>query len=328
MFAVKSRRSMPWYRLLLAMTSLWFLAGPSTLCAADVQPKKLLIYYGWPSHINGASSVAGAAMEFARYDYLILGDGLEKAIHPDHLNAMAILADPHMANTRVFGYIDLGGSTQNLPMDEVFKRVDEWTAAGAYGIFFDDFGYDFLTTRIRQNTAVRYAHSRGRAVTINAFRPADAFSATSDRRFNPYGLRCVVGPSDFYLYESHQIQVGAYLNEATWQAKANTIKSFQDVLGFKVLSTTTSDMGGSYDARKFFYSWYSALLYGHEATGWGELYYSAASASAPFRDRPVTAPGSVYTGPVVNISPQFTRTTNLGMIIVNTATHDAGFGSH
>ena len=131
-----------WHSLLLALTAIWFCLGSTTTCSADLQPKKLLIYYGWPSSISG-TGVAGAATVFAQYDYVVLGDGLEKANHPDHNNTIAILANPQMANKRVFGYIDLGISTQNLSLLEIKTQVDEWKAMGVYGIFFDDFGYDF-----------------------------------------------------------------------------------------------------------------------------------------------------------------------------------------
>lgn len=52
--------------------------------AADVEPGSLLIYYGWPSSINGTFSVALAAAELGRYDVIVLGDGLSKDTHPDH----------------------------------------------------------------------------------------------------------------------------------------------------------------------------------------------------------------------------------------------------
>ena len=41
------------------------------------KPKTLLIYYGVPSAINGSTSIEGAANELGRYDFLILGDGLQ-----------------------------------------------------------------------------------------------------------------------------------------------------------------------------------------------------------------------------------------------------------
>jgi hypothetical protein len=274
--------------------------------------------------INGSSSVAGAAAELGRYDYVVLGDLLEKTSHPDHASTVAILAHPAMTNTTVFGYINLAVTVENLPLSEIQVRVDEWQASGANGIFFDLFGYDFETARARQNAAVDYAHSKGMPVVANAFIPDDAFGSQVNA-YNPSGKPTSLNGADFYLYESHQIILGQYDAEGSWRTKANALEAFQKSLGFKILSVTTSDVGTPYDPNMFFYAWYSAVLYGHEATGWGEFDYSALSSSAPFRTRPSVDPGIVFSSPVVAASPVFTRTTNLGTVLVNTAAHAAGF---
>jgi hypothetical protein len=292
--------------------------------ATSVTPKTLLIYYSYPSSINGTYTVTGAAAELGQYDYVVLGDLLEETSHPDHANTVAIIADPAMANTTVFGYIDLGVTSENLPLSEIQARVDEWQATGAAGIFFDLFGYDYGTPRARQNAAVDYAHGKGMPVVANAWVPADAFGTTSNP-YNPSGTSTSLNASDFYLAESYQIMLDQFASESDWRTKADALKTFQDAIGFKIFSVTTTDSGGSYDQNKFFYAWYSALLDGHEATGWGEYIYSALSASAPFRMRPNVDPGSSFTGNIVAASPLFTRDTNLGTAFVNTSTHAFGW---
>ena len=94
-------------------------------------------------------SLTAAAADFGLYNYIVLGDTLEETSHPDHANTVTILADLP-STTTAFGYIDLGVTTQDLPLTEVYARIDEWKATGAKGIFFDDFGYDYGTTRDRQ----------------------------------------------------------------------------------------------------------------------------------------------------------------------------------
>ena len=293
--------------------------------AQDLTPKKLLIYYGFPSSINATFSVAGAAAEFGQYDYVVLGDGLEKNTHPDHQNTVDIMAHAAMTNTTVFGYIDLGVTTQNLTISEVKTRIDEWQVTGADGIFFDDFGYDFNTSRARQNEAVDSVHSKGMPVVANGFFVADVFGSDVDAVHNPTGTATSLEASDFYLYESHQITVGQFVSESAWKNKANALKNFQDALGFKIFSITTNDAGNIYSEDEFFYSWYSALLYGHEATSWGEYNFSAITASAPFRLRPVVNAGSAFTSDIVNASPVYSRSTVPGEIQVNTLTHTGSF---
>ena len=120
-------------------------------CAAAQAPGSLLIYYGWPSAINGSTTVAEAATELGRYDIVVLGDGVSKPEHPDHAKAREILQHPAVADATFFGYVDLGVSTQNLKMGAVFAAIEAWRETGVSGIFFDDFGYDFGTDRERQN---------------------------------------------------------------------------------------------------------------------------------------------------------------------------------
>lgn len=300
---------------------------------ADVTPDKLLIYYGFPTSINMSFGVLNASGHFNDYDLVVLGDGLTNPSHPDHQNTIDIIAHPLTAATSFFGYIDLGVSTQNLSQTEIETRIAGWKAMGADGIFFDDFGYDFGTSRGRQNAAVDAAHAQGLPVIANAFVPADAFSAAIDLTYNPTGVATSLGASDFYLYESHQIRLAQYDAEATWRTKADAIEAFRQALGFGVLSITTTNIDdpAAYDANQFFYAWHSALLSGHVATGWGEFSFSAAGASngqAPFRTRPSVSPGTSFLGGVVDDSPVFLRNTDVARIHVDTSDHSYAVTPH
>jgi len=254
------------------------LVCPAPAGAQGIRPKALLVYYGYPSAINGASSLSAAAQEFARYDYVLWGDGLEDPLHPDHSNAVAIGNDPAMARTHLYGYVDLGVTTRNLPMTKIKGQITRWRALGVDGIHLDNFGYDFGTSRDRQNAAVDIAHLLGLAVIANGFRPADAFSDVADPVFNPSGTPCRLGASDFYFYESHGVRLGQFEDAEDWRARSDSLEAFRARLGFRILSSTSSatDDPAAYDEAGFDYAWYAALLYGHEATGWGEYGYCAA----------------------------------------------------
>ncbi|HQU70931.1 MAG TPA: FlgD immunoglobulin-like domain containing protein [Calditrichia bacterium] len=303
-----------------------FALQPAMSQAPSLNPKKLLIYYGWPSAINSTFTVPLAAAEFARYDYVVLGDGLEKSSHGDHQNTVGIIDSLHSwGGTAVFGYIDLGVLTQNLPLTEIETRVDEWLQSGADGIFFDDFGYDFQVSRERQNAAVDYAHNAGLPVIANGWNPDHLFGTAVDPDYNPGGAAASLDNRDFYLSESYQIAIGAYQSEGDWYFKAEMLKAYQDNIGFKILSITTNDAANSYDENKFFYAWHSALMYGHEATGWGEYGFSASSASAPYRDRPAVDGGTLFLNLVQNNSPVFERDTDAGRLSIDLSAHTYSF---
>jgi hypothetical protein len=311
--------------LLCATPQLPALAG-----AQSPRPGNLLVYYGYASAINAAPSVSAAAAEFGAYDYVVWGQGLEDPAHPDHANAVAIVAHEATATTRIFGYVDLGVTTQNLPMAEIEARITRWAQMGADGVLFDNFGYDFHTDRARQNATVDFAHAQGLDVIVSAFRPQDAFGNRVDPVHNPSGVDTHIAASDFYLYESHGVRLGEYEDGAAWQQKSDTLEAYRQSLGFRILSITTpaTDDPGAYDESRFFYAWHAAQLYGHAATGWGEFEYSATGASsgqAPYRARPTLDPGTSFTGPVYHAGTMHTRRTDEGQLWLDTADHTFGF---
>lgn len=290
----------------------------------DGGPGKLLIYYSYPSSINGTFSVPAAAAEFGQYDYVVIGDGLQSAGHPDHANTVSIISHATTVNTKFFGYIDLGVSTQNLSMAEIQQRMLDWAGMGVVGILLDDFGYDWGVTRDRQNAAVDFAHANSLRVIANGWVPADVFGAGAHAN-NPMGTPTHLNASDFYLFESHQIIEGAPMDPDFWFAKAEALVAYQETIGFEILSITTIDAANSYSEVEFFYSWYSAAMYGHEATGWGEYIFSAITATAPFRTRPTVDVGQTLACEVTRTGDRFARGTELGTIVVDAMTLEASF---
>src|SRR4051794_38029690 len=91
---------------------------------ALASPASLLIYYSYPSVINGATTTTQAATEFGRYDQVVLGGGLEQTTHPDHANTVAIIHDANDANTTFLGYVDLGVYTSHFTTAQIDQRID------------------------------------------------------------------------------------------------------------------------------------------------------------------------------------------------------------
>ncbi|MEZ4289279.1 MAG: hypothetical protein R3E53_01600 [Myxococcota bacterium] len=330
--------------------------------AGALNPGALLVYYGIPSLINGAAGdLDVAAATLGAYDVVVLGAGLEvPAGQPGHLaehaNTVAIVARPAMTDTLVFGYIDLGvanttGPLSNFAIAEIVQRADWWlNEVGADGIFLDDYGYDFCVSRQRQNDAIAgiRALSTGAPIPIvaNAFRPDDVFGTQTTHAFatpwcdatvpdpvfvpNPGQIASLLSADDYYFYESHQLINGDFeANDYAfdWQFKSQYLANAQASLDFGILSTTTIDGADVYDELAFFYSWYSAALYGHDATGWGEVLFSAPTSQAPFRARPAVDVGDVFlTSPGQSVDfVEWSRDTDAGRIWIDTQTHESGF---
>ncbi len=290
--------------------------------------------------------------------------------HPNHEVTKAILdrAPVEAPHTLFFGYIALSSnpghlnySTSPLPnpddkWKEVQAHVDWWKAMKVDGIFFDEFGFDYLYNpntgqydpsygRDRQNDAVGKAHDLGFTVIANAYHPEDALGE-GWLGFHPLtdplpttGKPSEVGAAgsyvDFYFYEEHQFEeddppgtAGDYVpvhdtpDKVGWKNKAEALLAYfegNQNANFNVMSVTTTRL--PYDQAAFYYSWYSAFLYGHEATGWGEDPIFSTESNAPYHERPTdtgcssdclgTNPGTSFTSePVWNQNDStVTRTT-------------------
>ena len=95
-------------------------------------PKYLAVYYGWPSLVqNSQGDVTKASTWFKQFDLIVLGDGIWKPTHGDNVKTKAIIQNLITAGKKVFGYVDLGVSTQNLTETQMRQAVDGWVAMGA-----------------------------------------------------------------------------------------------------------------------------------------------------------------------------------------------------
>jgi hypothetical protein len=101
-----------------------------TLSSVKV-PKYLAIYYGWPSLVeNSQGNVTKASNWFEKFDLIVFGDGIWKNTHGDHLKTQTIIQNLIVYNKKIFGYIDLGVSTQNLSDVQMREAVDGWSTMG------------------------------------------------------------------------------------------------------------------------------------------------------------------------------------------------------
>ncbi len=354
-----------------------------------LEPGRLAIYFGFPSAVNGAAGdVNAAAAVFDDYDVVLFGawlhlpqhdpgdpgsnpffdNGCTQNAHFDHNNTAAIISLLTPA-TVVYGYVSIGGentaricpSTAPTPTPlsemEIQTAIDQWDAMGVTGIFFDEAGYDFGTTRARQNTAINYAHSKGLSVFINAFNPDDIFSdeavgnvvypfgsnlggQPSSVPMNPTGEPTSLGANDIFLLESFQVIHGNFQDAGFWEDLADKSLYYKNLHGAKVATITTiSDIlppgpcNAQFDQAKFDYAWWSTFVHGFDYMGWGEPNAFSASgpcdAQLPWHTPPLTGgSGLSFTSPVVTHDLDIhTRATDAGLIELNTTAHTGQFTS-
>lgn len=285
-------------------------------------PKKLAIYYGFPSLINNANgNIAQAVETFSQYDMVVFGATLENPAHSDHNNTIAIINSPSMNNTVCFGYIN---STDTL--DVIQGQIDNWQSMGIKGLFADQFGREFGLTREKQREIVWCIHNKagGLIAFVNAFNVDDAFSPAIDPTFNPNGLPTRLSSSDYYLAESFCIINGAYDDSAdnngikNWQDKAVKMTNYNATFGTSMAADATLG-SATFTQALADYSYFASVLNNFQAWGMGEEFYSASSALLPFRTRK-TFYGTLFTGSITTNGGIYERSTNIG-IEINTNDH-------
>jgi hypothetical protein len=259
--------------------------------AAMSEPKRLAIFYGIPSLVNGAGGdTVRAAAALAEYDLVVFGDGLEfddvvPARKPagagpvEYARTKAIVARLAASprRTAVFGYIDLGRS-QQLALDEIAARVARWKGLGAAGIFYDEAGADFGVDRARQNAAVEAAHAAGLRVVLNAFNPDDVF------RTETGGVKPRLAAGDAYLLESFAVRNGVAEDPRGWNDRLERAKRGAAATGVAIWATTTTD--GRFAPDLMTHAWHAAVRAGVEAFSWGEPSFGSVDSRLPFRPRP------------------------------------------
>lgn len=282
-------------------------------------PQKLCIYFSYPSLVNGsAGNIPSASAVFSQYEQVIFGSGLEEVDHPDHANTVAIISS--LPDTTIFGYID-----STLSLDTIQTKIDLWKDMGCKGIFCDRFGYDFGLTRSSQRSIIWSIHAANLKAFVNCWNPDDAFSNVVVPYVNPDGLVTRLNNKDWYLAESFAVINGSYDDADT---DSNGIKDFQDKAAKMVAYRTTygtkmaavATLGSATFTQNLAdYSYYIAALNKFDGWGMGEEYYSASSASLPFRSRTVFY-GTKFTSGFTVIDGKLERKTNIG-IHVDTNAH-------
>jgi hypothetical protein len=291
-------------------------------------PKRLAVYYGWPSNVNGiVGNLNGSFNVFSQYDAIIFGGGLEEPEHGAHIFTTQLTKMLTNASCEVFGYVDLGVTTYNHSYTTLTNKMSKWHAMGA-DIFLDDYGYDYGTSRARQISAVDYAHSIGCTAFVNAWNPDHAFSDAYDATYNPDSLPTPLQTNDIYLLESYQIMLGEYRPANQWILKSMKCVDYMEQTGVRMFCVTSSTSTNQYSDKKWWYAYDSCVLYNYHAVGWGESNYSASGDGAgylPWRPDHTLVIGNEYITNAANRLPKNPAWTDEGMFWIDTVAHTSGF---
>ncbi|CAF2861437.1 unnamed protein product [Rotaria sp. Silwood2] len=279
-------------------------------------PKYLAVYYGWPSLVeNSQGDVTAASNWFGQFDLIVFGDGIWKTTHGDHVKTKAIMKNLIRRGKKVFGYVDLGVTTQNLNIKQMRQAVNGWSAMGANGIFWDDAGYDYGVTRKRQSNMIQYCHSKKMNVIMNAWNPDDVLG----------GVNVKLNSNDAYLLESYLVSNGKYLSLTDWKIKADKCAKYQKLSGVKMACLSTPNTND-----QFTQAWFGTAMYNFDYFQATEITYSSSNNKLAFTPNPSSSYGSFWQSDVISSNEtnrSFSRSTKSWILSIAGDGASWGYGT-
>jgi len=253
------------------------LAAIAHVATAAVTPKRLAIYYGYPSLVEGADgSVSHAVSIFGRYDVIVFGGRLDVASASPDLEIEAplvaqIIQRLHLRPQQpvIYGYADLARSPLLTDAD-IVRRVDGWKRLGVDGILLDEGGRETRVSRQRRTAAVRAVHERGLSALMNAFNPDDLFDTRNPKPADDPGE---LGTRDALLIEAFAVENSVVQARDSAAKRAAAAIKWRQRTGVKVYAVTTT-VPGRFDASAVVYAERLAADLGIDAFGWGEPNFS------------------------------------------------------
>jgi len=264
-------------------------------------PMDLLIYYGWLNSFNYSDNGWGnekVAQDMAKYNYLVLGDGIQIDTHGDYANTQVIVPRVQALNQRasIFGYV-----SANQTLADFKTKVDAWDTLGVNGIFMDESGYDYGVDRVGFNERVDYVHGKtdSNLCFVNAWNLDHVLGTDNDPSYPNSTYNTVSGSSnltsnDWCLLESFAVNTTAYSTNGGYETKANWAARGADAAdkrftyGVNLAASTVINNSNSNGQDLFNFGFVSAMTWNLDAFGSSDTSYGSSSATVKHWDRPRT----------------------------------------
>jgi len=265
--------------------------------ASKTNGYKLCIFYADPVSVNQTFSPTLAGQFFSNYDYIIFGDGSQNPTNPNYPQNILTIQEILKINPNclIFGYIDLGVTTNNYSFQTIESKIAQWQTFGARGIFLDDAGYDFQVSRLRLNTAIDLVHLQNMPVCVNAWNADDVFSSAINESFNPQGLKTSISSIDYYLLESFIYDDNSYKKASGYATdsgfatmsdityRSSKALNYKSQIGCKIFGSSiyTPSLTTSFNQAAIFDTIEAAsIILGLDGYSFDQISYSANGANA------------------------------------------------
>lgn len=175
--------------------------------------EKVCIFYGYPISISGYWSVESAVEIYQNYDIVVYGEGYNNPSHEayeDTVNIVntLIIRSPEL---KIYGYVPCAADKKNdkEKIKKIKENIELWKRIKVSGIFLDEFGYDYLNTRERQNEIIKFCRESNLKIFVNSWNDDWLFSSKNikldwipNHITNPKNIECILTKDDYFLYEN------------------------------------------------------------------------------------------------------------------------------
>jgi hypothetical protein len=256
-------------------------------------PKDLLIYYGWPNAFNSAINSwvnEKVAQNMAKYNLIVLGDGVQDPSHGDYANTQVIIPRIKALNPNalIFGYV-----TVNQTLSAFQTKTDQWETLQVHGIFMDEAGYDYGKTRSEFNDRIDYVHGKtyAKLCFANAWNTDHILGTANDpsypnTTYNSGVVESNLGINDWALLESFAINTQAYATagngfepKTQWAARGTKFMGLRATYGVNFAGVGIIDNGNVGGENLASFGFISALMWSLEGWGTSDDDYAASSAA-------------------------------------------------
>lgn len=262
-------------------------------------PESLLFYYGYINSFNSATNGwdnEKVALDIAKYNVCIFGDGIQNPSHPDYANTQIILArlKALKPDIQIYGYV-----SSNQVIGDFQTKVDQWDTLQVDGIFIDEAGYDFGVSRDTFNSQIVHVRSKTYAnkCFVNAWNMDHVIGTTNDASYpnstyNPNLHASLLDSRDIYLLESFSINTTAYSGNGGFATQSDVLVrgskalTHSNTYGLKIATLGVIADDTSNGQQLFDFAYNSCLLFSFDYEGTSSVSYGASTAAVNFWKRP------------------------------------------
>jgi len=281
----------------------------------NTRPRDLLIYYGWLNSFNSAVNSwdnEKVAQDMAKYDLIVLGDGIQDSSHGDYSNTTTIIPRIRELNSacKIFGYVTVNQTLANFK-----TKANQWNDLEIDGIFMDEAGYDYGKKRDEFNERVIYVHclSKSNLCFANAWNLNHIFGTENDASYanttyNPDLLETALCEEDYCLLESFPINTVAYTSsngyesKSDWKTRGELAVEMRNAYGINVIGSGIIADGDNNEDDLFQFGFISACMFALDGFGTSDVSYGASSAKTKYITRPdILGIEDIYYNPVVAV---------------------------